>query len=158
MLEAKDAEIAALTKANGLLKTHAETAWARGRDTGAASNAAAVIDADKARRSEHADRLADNVRLTEALDQAENKIAALRQAGQKPKTCTWQADVYGSWHRGCNNSLEFTQGDLLENGLKFCSYCGGRVVAAMAQPVQPALSMSMFASKADYDEAQKVQS
>jgi hypothetical protein len=48
-------------------------------------------------------------------------------------TCQWTLDDIGDnsvWETQCKNAFEFTDGGPLENGLKFCGYCGKALVEA----------------------------
>lgn len=43
------------------------------------------------------------------------------------KTCKWSKDEDGVYHTACNHAWEFTAGDIKENAVKFCPYCGGKI-------------------------------
>ena len=38
--------------------------------------------------------------------------------------CTWEEDQDGNWQTDCGNSFCLDSGTPLENGMKFCAYCG----------------------------------
>jgi len=51
------------------------------------------------------------------------------------RTCTWtNDDEYDDrcYETECGQSLELTEGTLAENGMRFCCYCGARLVEALA--------------------------
>jgi len=38
--------------------------------------------------------------------------------------CEWKADEEGVWGTGCGQAFVFDDGGPIENGMKFCCYCG----------------------------------
>ena len=40
------------------------------------------------------------------------------------ETCSWSQDEDGNWTTGCGGMFIVTEGTPLENGMKFCCYCG----------------------------------
>lgn len=42
--------------------------------------------------------------------------------------CRWHEDLLdGSWDTDCGNKFQFNESGPIENGLKFCGYCGKRL-------------------------------
>ena len=39
-------------------------------------------------------------------------------------TCKWTENENGLWETDCNDSFEFYSSGPVENGMKFCPYCG----------------------------------
>ena len=46
-------------------------------------------------------------------------------------TCTWTEDENGAWHTTCGNCHELFDGTPVENGFKYCPYCGKELVEKM---------------------------
>ena len=44
------------------------------------------------------------------------------------KVCEWKENEDGQWETGCGEMFEFTTGGLKENKVKWCQYCGGKIV------------------------------
>jgi hypothetical protein len=40
------------------------------------------------------------------------------------KRCEWKDDVDGNWDTSCGQMFTFIDGGPLDNGLRFCGYCG----------------------------------
>lgn len=40
------------------------------------------------------------------------------------ETCVWVQDGDGYWTTTCCNAFEFTDGGPVENGARFCMFCG----------------------------------
>ncbi len=58
-------------------------------------------------------------------------------AASKPNhpTCAWADDADGNWDTACENKFCFIEGGPTENQMRFCCYCGGRlVVKARREP------------------------
>lgn len=41
--------------------------------------------------------------------------------------CCWKEDSNGAWWTDCGNGFELMDGSPLDNGMKFCCYCGKRL-------------------------------
>lgn len=55
-------------------------------------------------------------------------VERLRAAEYNPAfSCTWTYDEDGPWETGCGRAWEFIDGDVAENGVKYCPFCGGRI-------------------------------
>ena len=50
-------------------------------------------------------------------------VAALTQ-----KECVWKYDWDDQWETNCSHRFEFVDGTPTENKMKFCCYCGGKLV------------------------------
>ena len=48
--------------------------------------------------------------------------------------CHWHQDDEGNWETGCNELFIIPEGGPNDNGMKFCCYCGGRLVADRRKP------------------------
>lgn len=47
-----------------------------------------------------------------------------------PSPCEWLQDEWdGSWDTSCGNKFEIIDGTPEDNEMKFCTYCGGHLVA-----------------------------
>ena len=42
--------------------------------------------------------------------------------------CHWEHNEEGYWETTCGNAFEVTEGTPLENNMRFCCYCGKRLV------------------------------
>ena len=42
----------------------------------------------------------------------------------KETVCTWKEDDDGHWHTDCNGMFTLFDGTPVENGMKYCPYCG----------------------------------
>jgi hypothetical protein len=38
--------------------------------------------------------------------------------------CKWESDENGIWSSGCGETFDFYDGGPIDNGFKFCPYCG----------------------------------
>lgn len=51
----------------------------------------------------------------------------------KPDLCEWLQDEWdNSWDTSCGNKYQIIDGTPEDNGMKFCTYCGGPLVAVPA--------------------------
>jgi hypothetical protein len=49
------------------------------------------------------------------------------------RTCTWTEDIEdGNFWTTCGETWEFIDGNIADNRVKFCHYCGGHVVPVYA--------------------------
>ena len=46
------------------------------------------------------------------------------QARETPLTCTWTENEDGVYETSCNNMFVFNDGRPVENGFRYCPYCG----------------------------------
>lgn len=46
------------------------------------------------------------------------------------RECAWIDDKDGSWLTGCGEQFQFAEDESVENGFRFCPYCGGALVVA----------------------------
>lgn len=47
----------------------------------------------------------------------------------KTEVCKWKYDIdYGFWETGCGEAFTFTTGTPAENKMKYCPYCGKKLV------------------------------
>ena len=46
-----------------------------------------------------------------------------------PDLCTWEEDDEGTWHTDCGQAFQFNAGGPLENGARYCMYCGQEIHA-----------------------------
>ncbi len=69
-------------------------------------------------------------------DDASNWILDLRFPGgdkyrlkrtYKQNECRWHSDGADCWETECDHNFYFTEGGPLENGFKFCPYCGHKI-------------------------------
>ena len=61
------------------------------------------------------------------------KLERYRAASKLDKQCLWICADDGEWWlTGCDNSFAFIDGGPLENEMKYCSYCGGKLRVAPA--------------------------
>lgn len=44
------------------------------------------------------------------------------------KTCSWIVDEYGIWHTDCDKMFVINEGGPIDNGMKYCCYCGKELV------------------------------
>ena len=42
-------------------------------------------------------------------------------------SCGWKQDQDGNWWTSCGKGFTFVDGGPVENGFKFCPYCGGEI-------------------------------
>lgn len=42
--------------------------------------------------------------------------------------CKWVEDYNGTWETSCENAFEITEGTPDENGMKYCPYCGKKLI------------------------------
>ena len=43
----------------------------------------------------------------------------------KDNVCKWKYDAYQNcYETDCDNAFQFTEGNVSDNGVKFCPYCG----------------------------------
>ena len=47
-----------------------------------------------------------------------------RNMSKKPKNCIWNEDNYEYFSSGCGEAFRFDDGGPIDNGFKFCPYCG----------------------------------
>ena len=54
--------------------------------------------------------------------------------------CAWTENMDGAWETACNGIFEITDGCPSENEMRFCAYCGGRIVETRfnwdAEPIE----------------------
>lgn len=43
-------------------------------------------------------------------------------------TCEWEYEQDGFHQTGCGRGFTFEEGDVIENGFRFCPYCGKEIV------------------------------
>ena len=46
------------------------------------------------------------------------------QARETPLTCTWTQNEDGVYETNCDNMFVFNDGGPVENGFRYCPYCG----------------------------------
>lgn len=63
--------------------------------------------------------------LLAAYDAQATELRALRE--RLNATCVWTCDSNGTYQTGCGRGWEFTDGDIAQNGMRFCHNCGKRV-------------------------------
>ena len=63
---------------------------------------------------------------------ASEELADLRArlAASEPPACTWTVDDNGIWDTTCGHVFQFGEAGPVENGAKYCQYCGKRLVPA----------------------------
>ena len=54
---------------------------------------------------------------------------------KKTKTCVWDQEEEGWWATDCDNAFVFEDGNPIENGFKFCAYCGKKLVCKILEEV-----------------------
>lgn len=54
----------------------------------------------------------------------ENMPAQSGSTDGEDMNCNWSEDVDGLWQTSCGKQFEFNDSTPLENGAKFCLYCG----------------------------------
>lgn len=54
------------------------------------------------------------------------KEAAERES---PDTCAWREDEDGTWETDCGQAFVFVDDGPVENGMKYCCYCGKQIDA-----------------------------
>ena len=60
---------------------------------------------------------------------AESTDPATRESEEPGATeCAWNENMDGAWETACHGIFEITEGRPSENEMRFCSYCGGRIV------------------------------
>ena len=64
---------------------------------------------------------------------ADALFAAVRVAEVEP--CDWHQDSDGLWWTDCGNVFEFNEDGPWMNGLKFCGYCGKKLVEVPYEPM-----------------------
>jgi hypothetical protein len=42
--------------------------------------------------------------------------------------CKWDQDYNGTWETSCENAFEIIEGTPDENGMKYCPYCGKKLI------------------------------
>lgn len=47
---------------------------------------------------------------------------------KKKKACEWRQDDDGSWDTDCENKFCIEEGTPEENGMRFCCYCGKKLM------------------------------
>lgn len=65
-------------------------------------------------------------------------IAAVRAecaAKVDAEPCDWLQDSDGLWRTDCGNLFEFNAGGPFENDMKFCGYCGKKLVEVPYEPM-----------------------
>lgn len=80
------------------------------------------IGSDSARRLENYDALRARVRRLEREVKSRNSLIELPDV-----QCTWAPDYEGTWWTGCGSTFEPTSGSPLDNGMRFCPYCGRKM-------------------------------
>jgi hypothetical protein len=65
------------------------------------------------------------------IDEAIAELEAL----QAPKTCEWKVDDsdYNTYKTGCDQYFTLIDGNLKDNDIKYCTYCGKTVTEPKAQ-------------------------
>ena len=60
-------------------------------------------------------------------DKPLNEAITELEALQAPKKCEWKMEDsdYNTYKTGCGQYFTLIEGDLKDNDIKFCSYCGG---------------------------------
>jgi hypothetical protein len=55
------------------------------------------------------------------------------------QTCLWFEDEEGNWWTACDNGFTFIDGGPLENGMKYCGYCGNplTIQSYTDEPTEP---------------------
>ncbi len=52
-----------------------------------------------------------------------------------PVDCTWTYDdIDHYWSTGCKRAFHFEDGTPKDNGIRFCSHCGGKLIEAASKP------------------------
>lgn len=68
------------------------------------------------------------------IDTQQAEIERLRAIEYNPAMfCEWICDYEGMYVTGCERAWEFVDGDLSENGVRYCPFCGGRVTEPRAE-------------------------
>jgi hypothetical protein len=44
------------------------------------------------------------------------------------KECEWTEDSDGTWNSACGNSFVLNDGKPEDNNMKFCLFCGGKLI------------------------------
>ena len=53
----------------------------------------------------------------------------ISEAGIEPVgNCEWEVDDDGIYHTSCDHAWEFITGNLEENKIEYCPYCGSQIV------------------------------
>ena len=45
-----------------------------------------------------------------------------------PKDCEWKRDLDGEYYTSCGDALSLMVGNVKDNNIEFCPYCGGVIV------------------------------
>ena len=53
--------------------------------------------------------------------------AELDAAVQELRYCVWTEDQCGNWWTGCGNGFAIAEGTPVENGFRYCLYCGRKL-------------------------------
>jgi len=48
--------------------------------------------------------------------------------GGRIPTCEWRRDEDGNYETSCDEMFTFTEGGVVENGARFCQYCGRPII------------------------------
>lgn len=67
---------------------------------------------------EHMDRISAEAEARGA----EKEVA--RETAPPVATCSWNEDAGGFWETSCGEAFVFTADGPVENGMRFCPYCG----------------------------------
>lgn len=51
----------------------------------------------------------------------------------KPATCTWTPDDDGNWETDCDQEFVFMDGGPDDNNMRFCCYCGRKLVQGVME-------------------------
>ena len=85
------------------------------------------------------DQRADSRKMIEGLcelrDELKAKLAA--QSSATPAPCEWLQDDDGIYHSFCGDAFTFFDGGPKENSMKFCCYCGGKLVTPSTERKEP---------------------
>lgn len=55
----------------------------------------------------------------------------LKEVSPSVTKCRWVLDDDGVYQTSCDGAWELTTGNLSDNGVKFCPYCGGQIAQAL---------------------------
>ena len=47
-----------------------------------------------------------------------------------PKDCEWKRDLDSEYYTSCGDALSLMAGNIKDNSIEFCPYCGGKIVEA----------------------------
>lgn len=92
-----------------------QTLWATEREEGMATKCQQCKD----------ELLGKAVAFVVAL---QRDVQSRRAAPGRTHSCRWKADEDGNWWSSCGEGFVFNDGGPVENRMRYCPYCGKRLV------------------------------